>query len=78
MASTPSAAAWNSCPTRRIGQYASGAMRMAMRPVSSETSPWAMRRPTATATMATEIVASRSRAAEERKAMRSVRIVAER
>ena len=32
MASAPSAAAWNSAPTRRIGQYASGASRMASSP----------------------------------------------
>ena len=32
MASAPSAAAWNSAPTRRIGQYASGASRIATQP----------------------------------------------
>ena len=60
----PSAAAWNSAPTRRIGQYASGASRIASSPACSVIEPWASRRPTVTATRATEIVASSSSAAE--------------
>ncbi len=78
IASAPSAAAWNSAPIRRIGQYASGASRMASSPACRVISPWVSRRPTVTATMATEIEASSSRAADDMKAMRSVLIVATR
>ncbi len=51
---------------------------MASIPVSSPTVPWVSRRPTLTATMATEIEARSSRAEELRKARRRVRIVAAR
>ena len=47
-------------------------------PVISGMVPWVRRSPTVTATMATEIEASNSRAAEDRKASFSVRIVARR
>ncbi len=75
-ASAPSAAVWNSAPTRRIGQYASGARRIASSPAWRVMLPWVSRSPTVTATIATEIDASSSRAAELVKASRRVRIVA--
>ena len=40
-AAAPSAAEWNSAPTRLIGQYASGASRIATRPVPSAIEPCA-------------------------------------
>ena len=42
-ACAPSAALWNSCPTRRIGQYASGASRIATIAIDSGIAPLASR-----------------------------------
>ena len=77
-ACAPSAAAWNSAPTRRIGQYASGARRIATSPGRRSRFPAASRRPTVTATRATESVASSSSAAEDRNDSRRVAIVSSR
>ena len=69
----PSAAAWNSAPTRRSGQYASGARSRTTSAVERSSEPCASRTPTVTATSATDNVATSSRTAEEAKAMRRVR-----
>ena len=65
----PSAAAWNSAPTRRSGQYASGASSRTTSAVPSSSEPCASRTPTVTATSATDSVATSSRTAEDAKAM---------
>ena len=69
---TPSAAAWNSAPTRRSGQYASGASSSTTRAVRRSRPPSASRRPTVTATSATDRVATSSSTPEDRKATRRV------
>ena len=51
---------------------------MAVSPTFRSIDPLASRRPTATATIATEIVANNSREADERNAVRNVRTVARR
>ena len=74
----PSAAAWNSAPTRRSGQYASGASSSTTSAVPRSSDPVASRSPTTTATTATDSVATSSSTAEEANASRSVSRVARR
>lgn len=75
-AESPSAAAWYCAPTCRSGRYASGARTRMTSPTYRSISPWTSRIPMVTATSATEIVASSSNAKDDRKAIRSVRMVA--
>ena len=74
-AATPSSLAWNSAPSWRSGRYASGARISTNSPTSQVSSPTASRRPTPTATSATESVASSSSASADRNAIRSVAMV---
>ena len=73
---TPFADAWNCAPTWRSGSKTSGASIMTARPWNSEILPNTRRIPTSTATRATERVVRNSRTPPERKATRSVAIVA--
>ncbi|CAM5354147.1 hypothetical protein STANM309S_03427 [Streptomyces tanashiensis] len=75
-AASPSAAAWYCAPTWRSGRYASGARIRMTSPVYRSSSPWTRRVPMVTETSATDRVARSSRANEEMKAIRRVRIVA--
>ncbi len=75
-ASVPAVAAWKAAPTRRIGSRHSGARSSTSRPVWSEIDPWVSRMPSDTAMSATDRAASSSSTSAERKAMRSVRMVA--
>ena len=77
-AACPSALAWNSAPARRSGMKISGATRRTAIAVCRSTSPQRSRRPSTMATSPTPNPASMSMASAERKAVRSVRMVAER
>ena len=77
-AAIPSAASWKSTPTCRTGRKTSGARMRMNREVRRSIPPAATRKPTVTATRATERVANSSRTKEDRKLMRRVRIVSER
>ena len=77
-AARPSALSWKCTATCRSGQYASGASTMTTSPVRRSTVPPTSRSPVETATRATEIVVTNSSTADDRKATRSVAMVARR
>ncbi len=77
-AAIPSVDAWNWAPTWRSGRYTSGARTSTVSPVTRSRRPSTRRSPMATATIATERVVRSSRTMPDRKAIRSVPIVARR
>jgi hypothetical protein len=77
-AAWPSVLAWNSAPARRRGMKISGATSSTAMAVCTPSSPHSRRRPSAMATNPTPNPAIRSMERAERKATRSVRMVATR
>lgn len=77
-AATPSIDAWNLVPIIRSGRYASGASSRMSSAVVRSSEPPSSRSPIGTATSASDSDAHSSSTSDDRKATRSVRMVAER
>ncbi|GAB3851205.1 hypothetical protein GCM10029963_38640 [Micromonospora andamanensis] len=73
---SPSMLAWNRLPAARSGRYASGVSSSTSSAVCNAKPPPSRRMPTGTATSATDRVATSSSTSAERKAIRSVFMVA--